>query len=126
MRHTLVDRPIELLRNQSAGHPVQSLFSLVFRRSSFLRLAASPLARDAQCHYHTLTCLIFEEKLDCSQSSKVSEDLKMRFFTDRMRNACNLLYFVINTSENINVNSIALNMYRLNGAQPFQYRLLCL
>jgi len=56
---------------------------------------------------------------------KFSKDSKIRFFTDGVRNACNLVYFVIHLSYNKKVNYIALKMYRLNGAQTF-CRLLCL
>ena len=64
-RHNFVDRPIELLRHQSAGRsnrcmkPVQSLFSLVSQRPRYYRLAASPLSSHAHSHACMFTCFAF-------------------------------------------------------------------
>ena len=49
--------------------PVQSLFSLVFRRPRYSRLAASPLAaRMSRMLSRSFSLRIFEQKRDCSQS----------------------------------------------------------
>ena len=50
--------------------PVQSLFSLVFRRPRYSRLAASPLtARMSRMPSRSFSLRIFEQKRDCSQSN---------------------------------------------------------
>ena len=57
--------------------PVQSLFSLVFRRPRYSRLAASPLAaRMSRMPSRSFSLRIFEQKRDCSQST--SEDVQIR------------------------------------------------
>ena len=68
-------QPIKILRHQSAGRsnrcmkPVQSLFSLVFRRPRYSRLVASPLtSRMSHMPSRSFSLRIFEQKRDCSQS----------------------------------------------------------
>ena len=66
--HNFVDRPIELLRHQSAWlpkccmKPLQSLFSLVLQHPSYLQLTVSHImltcSWPAACLYHILLCVL--------------------------------------------------------------------